>query len=48
MLKHRIHSTLMSFGHPCPVSDLGGLAGRELLESFQIPQSWRETVDASL
>jgi transposase len=19
MLKHRIHSTLMSFGHPCPV-----------------------------
>ena len=37
MLKHRIHATLMSFGHPCPVSDLCGLAGRELLESFQIP-----------
>ena len=48
MLKHRIHSTLMSFGHPCPVSDLFGLAGRELLESFQLPQPWRETVDASL
>jgi len=25
MLKHRIHSTLMTFGHPCPVSDLFGL-----------------------
>jgi transposase len=48
MLKHRIHSTLMSFGHPCPVSDLFGLAGRELLESFALPQPWRETVDASL
>jgi transposase len=26
-LKHRIHSTLMSFGRPCPVSDLFGVAG---------------------
>src|ERR1022692_360771 len=48
MLKHRIHSTLMSFGHPCPVSDLFGLAGRKLLESFDIPQPWRGTVDPSL
>jgi transposase len=48
MLKHRIHSTLMSFGHPCPVSDLFGLAGRELLESFQLAHPWRGTVDASL
>jgi transposase len=48
MLKHRIHSTLMSFGHPCPVSDLFGLAGRELLDRLAIPQPWRETVDASL
>jgi transposase len=48
MLKHRIHSTLMSFGHPCPVSDLFGLAGRELLESFQLPHPWRETVDAGI
>ncbi len=48
MLKHRIHATLMSFGHPCPVSDLFGVAGRELLESFQLPHPWRETVDASL
>jgi hypothetical protein len=24
-LKNRIHATLMTFGHPCPVSDLFGL-----------------------
>jgi transposase len=48
MLKHRIHSTLMSFGHPCPVSDLFGVAGRELLERLEILQPWRGTLDASL
>ena len=48
MLKHRIHSTLMSFGHPCPVSDLFGLAGRELLDRLALPDPWRRTVDASL
>jgi transposase len=48
MLKHRIHSTLMTFGHPCPVSDLFGVAGRELLERLNIPEPWRGTVDASL
>jgi transposase len=29
-LKNRIHATLVTFGHPCPVSDLFGLAGRVL------------------
>jgi transposase len=48
MLKHRIHSTLMSFGHPCPVTDLFGQAGRQLLDRLAIPQPWRDTVDASL
>jgi transposase len=48
MLKQRIHATLISFGHPCPVSDLFGAAGRELLERLAIPQPWRGTVDASL
>ena len=48
MLKHRIHATLITFGHPCPVSDLFGVAGRELLERLAIPQPWRGTVDASL
>jgi hypothetical protein len=27
-LKNRIHATLITFGHPCPVSDLFGHAGR--------------------
>src|SRR4051812_9093935 len=48
MLKHRIHSTLITFGHPCPVSDLFGVAGRALLDRLEIPQPWRDTVDASL
>src|SRR4051794_21513964 len=30
MLKNRIHSQLLAFGHACPVSDLFGKAGREL------------------
>ncbi len=47
-LKNRIHATLMTFGHPCPVSDLFGLAGRELLDRFEIPDPWRRNVDAGL
>jgi transposase len=48
MLKHRVHATLITFGHPCPVTDLFGVAGRELLNRLEIPQPWRGTVDASL
>ena len=48
MLKHRIHATLISFGRPCPVTDLFGVAGRELLDRLDVPQPWRGTVDASL
>src|SRR6187397_1050853 len=48
MLNHRIHATLITFGHPCPVSELFGVAGRELLERLKIAQPWRGTVDASL
>jgi len=48
MLKHRIHSTLICFGKPCPVTDLFGVAGRELLDRLDVPQPWRGTVDASL
>jgi transposase len=36
-LKNPIHATLITFGHPCPVSDLFGLAGRELLDRVEIP-----------
>ena len=31
MLKNRIHASLMSFGQPCPVSDLFGRQGRATL-----------------
>jgi transposase len=48
MLKNRIHSALISFGKPCPVSDLFGVAGRELLERLDLPEPWRQTVDASI
>jgi transposase len=47
-LKNRIHSTLISFGKPCPVTDLFGIAGRELLGRLDLPEPWRQTVDASL
>ena len=42
-LKQRIHSTLMSFGRPCPVSDLFGVAGRELLAGLELPEPWAGT-----
>src|SRR5215468_3003814 len=35
MLKNRIHQTLITFGHACPVSDLFGSRGRVLLASLQ-------------
>jgi transposase len=47
-LKNRVHATPITFGHPCPVSDLFGLAGRELLDRLAIPDPWRRNVDASL
>jgi transposase len=47
-LKNRIHSTLITFGHPCPVTDLFGVAGRQLLDRLALPQPWRGTVDASI
>jgi transposase len=34
-LKNRIHSTLINFGRPCPVTDLFGLEGRPLLERLR-------------
>ena len=48
MLKHRIHSTLVNFGKPCPVTDLFGVEGRRLLERLQVPEPWRSNVSASV
>jgi transposase len=47
-LKHRVHSALMAFGHACPVSDLFGRSGRELLEGLDFPEPWRADVLSAL
>ena len=47
-LKNRIHSTLLTFGHPCPVSDLFGVTGRERLAGLEMPDPWAADVAASL
>jgi transposase len=47
-LKNRIHSTLINFGRPCPVTDLFGVEGRALLERLDVPEPWRGNVTASL
>jgi hypothetical protein len=48
MLKHRVHATLISFGKPCPVTDLFGVAGRTMLTGLQMPEPWRSTLLASV
>jgi len=47
-LKNRIHATLITFGHPVPVSDLFGTRGRELLAGLAIPEPWATTLATSL
>src|SRR4051812_5350953 len=47
-LKNRIHSTLINFGRPCPVTDLFGVEGRKLLGRLDVPEPWRSNVAASL
>lgn len=47
-LKNRIHQTLISFGHACPVTDLFGTRGRQLLSKLALPEPWHGTVTASL
>ena len=55
LVRHRtafeepVHATLMAFGHPVAVSDLfGGVAGRELLASLEVPEPWATTLATSL
>ena len=47
-LKNRIHATLLAFGHPCPVSDLFGAGGRELLGRLALPEPWAGDVTAAV
>jgi transposase len=47
-LKNRVHSTLINFGRPCPVTDLFGAEGRRLLARLDVPELWRSNVCASL
>jgi transposase len=47
-LKNRVHSTLINFGKPCPVTDLFGVEGRRLLERLRVPEPWRGNITASV
>jgi transposase len=48
MLKNRVHQTLISFGQPCPLSDLFGQRGRRLLDRLALPEPWDGDVRAAL
>jgi transposase len=47
-LKNRIHATLITFGHPVPMTDLFGVAGRELLARLDVPEPWGSSLMTSL
>src|SRR6266566_160627 len=47
-LKQRVHAVLLTHGKPCPVSDLFGVRGRQLLARLGLPEPWQATVEASL
>src|SRR5436309_981474 len=47
-LKQRVHAVLLAHGKPCPVSDLFGVRGRQLLARLDLPQPWQATIEASL
>ena len=47
-LKNRISATLMTFGRPCPMADLFGVAGRKLLDSLALPEPWQTNLVESL
>jgi transposase len=47
-LKQRVHAVLLTDGKPCPVSDLFGVRGRQLLAQLGLPEPWQSTIEASL
>ena len=47
-LKNRIHATLITFGHPCPVSDLFGSPAASCSIAWRSPTRGARNVDVSL
>ena len=47
-LKQRVHAVLLTHGKPCPVTDLFGVRGRQLLRRLGLPEPWQGTIEASL
>jgi transposase len=47
-LENRVHSSLINFGKPCPVTDLFGGEGRKLLARLHVPRPWRANITASV
>lgn len=47
-LKNRIHSSMIEFGRPCPVSDLFGKKGRQLLNELNMDQPWSDHIRTDL
>src|SRR5207248_6593259 len=47
-LKQRVHAVLLTHGKPCPVSDLFGVRGCQLLARLALPEPWQGTIEASL
>lgn len=47
-LKNRIHSALIEFGRPCPMSDLFGTKGRQLLNQLHLDQPWADHIEVCL
>src|SRR5213593_3834717 len=43
-LKQRVHAVLLAHGKPCPVSDLSGTRGADLLARLRLPEPWQGTV----
>jgi transposase len=44
----RVHAVLLTHGKPCPVSDLFGVRGRQLLSRLGLPEPWQGTIEAGL
>jgi transposase len=47
-LKQRVHAVLLTHGKPCPVSDLFGVRGRQLLTRLALLEPWQGKIEASL